>query len=288
MTVPTLRIARPTDDLPALLRFYCGGLGLRQLAAFTAHHGFDGLVLGHPRAPYHLEFTHQPGHAVGRAPTADNLLVLYLPDAEEWQAAVRRMETVGFTPVAAHNPYWDAHGRTFEDPDGYRVVLQQTAWAPSEAAPVTLRDFGPGDQPVFRQLNEEWISRYFTLEPADLMVLNHPEEYILQPGGCILLAELDGQVVGTCALIKMADGRSYELAKMAVSPAAQGQQLGHLLGQAAVRRVHELGGGRVYLESNARLKPALALYRKLGFRDLAVPSPSPYARADVQMELLLT
>ncbi|MBJ6110993.1 GNAT family N-acetyltransferase [Hymenobacter sp. BT523] len=152
---------------------------------------------------------------------------------------------------------------------------------------VVLRDFRPGDQPVFRQLNEEWISKYFTLEPADLKALDHPEAYILASGGAILFAELAGNVVGTCALIKMADGRSYELAKMAVAPAAQGQQIGFLLGQAAIQRVRDLGGTRVYLESNAKLAPALALYRKLGFRDLAQPLASPYARADVQMELLL-
>ena len=288
MAFPTLRVARPTDNLPALRRFYCDGLGLQQIGSFTAHNGFDGLVLGHPNAPYHLEFTHQPGHIVGRAPTADNLLVFYLPDADEWRAAVQRMEAAGFAPGPSYNPYWDAQGLTFEDPDGYRVVLQQAAWAQSEASAATLRDFRPGDQPIFRQLNEEWISRYFKLEPADLKALDHPEEYILTPGGCILFAEMNGQVVGTCALIKMADGNSYELAKMAVSPAAQGRQLGYLLGQAAVQRVRDLSGTRVYLETNSTLGPALALYRKLGFQHLAAPNPSPYARADVQMELLLS
>jgi catechol 2,3-dioxygenase-like lactoylglutathione lyase family enzyme len=128
MNAPVLRVARPTDNLPALLQFYCEGLGLRQLAAFTAHNGFDGVMLGHPRAPYHLEFTHQPGHVVGRAPTSDNLLVFYLPDATEWQAAVQRMAAAGFVPVPSYNPYWDQAGCTFEDPDGYRVVLQQAAW----------------------------------------------------------------------------------------------------------------------------------------------------------------
>lgn len=160
------------------------------------------------------------------------------------------------------------------------------ARAQRAASPVSLRDFQPGDQPIFRQLNEEWISRYFTLESADLKALDHPEEYILQPGGCILLAEMAQRVVGTCALIKMADG-GYELAKMAVSPAAQGQRIGLLLGQAAVRRARELGGTRVYLESNSVLTAALALYRKLGFEPLAQPTASPYARANVQMELRL-
>jgi catechol 2,3-dioxygenase-like lactoylglutathione lyase family enzyme len=128
MNIPKLRIARPTDNLAALLPFYCDGLGLQQLYAFTAHDGFDGIMLGHPQAPYHLEFTHQPGHVVGRAPTADNLLVFYLPDAVVWQAAVQRMAAVGFAPVPSYNPYWDQLGCTFEDSDGYRVVLQRDAW----------------------------------------------------------------------------------------------------------------------------------------------------------------
>ena len=58
MLALTLRVARPTDHLPALLRFYCDGLGLKQSASFTAHNGFDSVILGHPRAPYHLKFTH--------------------------------------------------------------------------------------------------------------------------------------------------------------------------------------------------------------------------------------
>ena len=129
MTTPILRVARPTDNLVALLRFYRDGLGLQLLTSFTAHNGFDGVMLGHPHAPYHLEFTHQRGHAVGRAPTADNLLVFYLPEAAEWQAAVQRMAAAGFAPVPAFNLYWDQQGLTFEDPDGYRVVLQRAAWS---------------------------------------------------------------------------------------------------------------------------------------------------------------
>ena len=128
MTVPILRVARPTDNLPALLRFYGVGLGLEQLAAFRNHNGFDGVMLGRPQAPHHLKLTHQPGHGAGRAPTADNLPVLCLPRADEWQAAVPRLEASGFAAVPAHNPYWDYLGRTVEDPDGYRVVLQQAEW----------------------------------------------------------------------------------------------------------------------------------------------------------------
>ncbi len=126
--VPTLRVARPTDDIDALLPFYVDGLGFQVLTRFEDHLGFSGIVLGHPGQPYHLEFTHHEGHKVGRAPTQDNLLAIYLPQRLAWQAAVNAMIETGFQPVPSYNPYWDEHGRTFEDPDGYRVVLAHKSW----------------------------------------------------------------------------------------------------------------------------------------------------------------
>lgn len=126
--LPVLRVARPTDNLAAVVAFYRDGLGLAVLGAFEEHAGFDGVMLGQPGAPYHLEFTHQRGHTVGRAPTPDNLLVFYLPDRAAWEAAVQRLRTQGHAPVPSFNPYWDLHGQTFEDPDGYRVVLTNRAW----------------------------------------------------------------------------------------------------------------------------------------------------------------
>lgn len=128
MIPPTLRIARPTDDIQALLPFYRDGLGLQVLGSFQDHQGFDGIMLGQPNGPYHFEFTHQRGHRVGRAPSQDHLLVFYLPDAQAWAEAVSRMQAAGFAALPAYNPYWDQWGRTFEDPDGYRLVLQQAAW----------------------------------------------------------------------------------------------------------------------------------------------------------------
>lgn len=128
MPMPKLRVARPTDNLGALKAFYVDGLGFKILYEFSHDDGFDGLMVGDPRASYHLEFTAKRGHAAGRAPTEDNLLVLYLPDKIQWESAVQDMRNAGFDPVVAFNPYWDRSGRTFEDPDGYRVVLQNDVW----------------------------------------------------------------------------------------------------------------------------------------------------------------
>jgi len=128
-TIPVLRVARPTDQLAVIQRFYQDGLGFELLAQFDNHNGFDGLILGHRQWPYHLEFTHHRGHMVGKAPSADNLLVLYFPDEDTWRQQVERMRAHGFESVASYNPYWDEWGVTFEDADGYRMVLQQAAWA---------------------------------------------------------------------------------------------------------------------------------------------------------------
>ena len=128
MTAPTLRVARPTNDIDALLPFYRDGLGLDVLYRFDGHDGFDGVMLGRKGAPYHFEFTRAHDHVAPPAPSEDNLLVFYLPDEMVWRAAVDRMSGAGLQPVPAFNPYWERAGRTFQDPDGYRVVLQRAAW----------------------------------------------------------------------------------------------------------------------------------------------------------------
>ena len=123
-----LRVVRPTDNLAAIVPMYVEGLGFTVLAQFKDHEGFDGAILGHPQQPYHFAFTTQHGHRAGMAPTKDNLLVFFLPDRNEWETSCTRMLGAGFRVVTSSNPYWDRNGRTFEDVDGYRVVLQNTAW----------------------------------------------------------------------------------------------------------------------------------------------------------------
>jgi catechol 2,3-dioxygenase-like lactoylglutathione lyase family enzyme len=123
-----LRVARPTDNMADIIRFYRDGLGMQILASFDDHNGFDGVMLGHPHSLYHLEFTHHRGHKAGKAPTQDNLLVFYIPNVPLWEEAVSRLQSQGFNPVKSYNPYWDEKGKTFEDADGYRVVLQNAGW----------------------------------------------------------------------------------------------------------------------------------------------------------------
>lgn len=148
---------------------------------------------------------------------------------------------------------------------------------------VVIVEFDSRYKAAFRQLNEEWITRYFRMEESDYKALDHPMEYIIERGGFIFMALYKDEPVGTCALIHMEDG-GYELAKMAVSPKAQGLGIGFLLGERCLSKARELGAWRVYLESNTMLKPAINLYHKLGFRKTNGPA-SPYERSNIQMEI---
>ena len=135
---------------------------------------------------------------------------------------------------------------------------------------------------AFRALNEDWISKYFTLEPKDLEVLEDPQGEILAKGGRIFMALESGTAVGCVALLKMADG-GYEVAKMTVSEGVRGSGLGRMLMQRCIDAGAADGARRLYLETNSSLAPALGLYRAMGFVDLA-PVETAYARADVFME----
>ncbi len=153
---------------------------------------------------------------------------------------------------------------------------------------VEIVDYRDEHQEAFRDLNLAWIQKYWEVEDTDRKYLDHPRETILDPGGAILMAEYDGEIVGTVALIPMEpeEGNRLELAKMAVDERVRGKGIGWRLGRAALQRARELGATSVYLESNSILEPAIALYRKLGFK--TVPGrASPYARCNVQMEIAL-
>jgi DNA-binding MarR family transcriptional regulator/N-acetylglutamate synthase-like GNAT family acetyltransferase len=152
-----------------------------------------------------------------------------------------------------------------------------------ESKDVQVVDYEPEYQPAFKQLNEEWITQYFKMEATDYKSLDHPDEYILNKGGHILIALYNNEPVGTCALIKM-DNDMYELAKMAVSPKAKGKGIGFILGNASIAKAKELGAKKIYLESNTILKPAINLYHKLGFKKVT-GIPSPYERCNIQMIL---
>ena len=147
-----------------------------------------------------------------------------------------------------------------------------------------IEDFTPARRDDFKRLNVEWIEHWFAIEQADLDVLDDPEGHVLAGGGRIFFAvdEATGEAVGCVALKAEGDG-VHELSKMAVAPGRRGEGIGRLLMDAVLEAFRAAGGSLLYLESNRKLEPALALYERSGFVHREPPHPSPYSRADVYM-----
>ena len=126
LEVVQVRIARPTDQLIEIEKFYCEGIGLKKIDSFQGHAGYTGIMIGLPNASYHLEFTEHMHGSPCPSPTKDNLLVLYMPNLESIHRIAERLREMGYPQVQPENPYWEDKGITIEDPDGWRLVLMNT------------------------------------------------------------------------------------------------------------------------------------------------------------------
>lgn len=147
---------------------------------------------------------------------------------------------------------------------------------------VEIFEYKSEHQSWFEKLNRQWIEQYFWMEPVDVEVLQHPDQYIIEKGGAILMATCNGEIAGTVAL-KFVDKNVYEFTKMAVHEKYRGQKIGRALGEEAIQKAKKLGAQKIILYSNTILAPAIELYRKLGF--VEVPVDGPYKRSNIKMEL---
>ncbi len=151
---------------------------------------------------------------------------------------------------------------------------------------IEIADYRPAWKKHFVTLNSAWIEEFFSLEEADKRVFADPKGCIVDQGGAILFALLNGRIVGVCALIR--HGRDLlELAKMAVAPDLCRRGIGLALALAIVKRARSFGTRPLYLRTSPRLTAANKLYRKLGFRKTA-KSPfggEPFRRETFVMKL---
>ena len=177
-------------------------------------------------------------------------------------------------------PTLEAFERVLEPGLAGRIVAHASA---NGRAALRIVPFEPPLRDAFYRLNEAWLRKYFYVEEIDHRVLSEPEQSILEPGGTILFAMLGDEAVGTCALLPEEDG-AYELTKMAVDEQRQGLGIGRALMEAAIAEFRRRGGTRLFLETNARLVPAVRLYESMGFEHQPTTKPgSHYARANVYM-----
>jgi N-acetylglutamate synthase-like GNAT family acetyltransferase len=137
----------------------------------------------------------------------------------------------------------------------------------------------------FIRLNELWIEDYFELEQADKNLAANPNR-IIKDGGFVISLTQDAQVIAVCALFNKGND-VYELARMTVHPDFRNQGLAHQLMETCFKQLKRIKAKKVYLVSNTQLKPAIQLYKKLGFITTHQGPHPDYQRADIVMEKIL-
>ena len=135
---------------------------------------------------------------------------------------------------------------------------------------------------AFYNLNLQWLETYFYVEAYDREVLSKPMQHIIHPGGEIFFITQNNTAIGTVALIKRSDG-VFELTKMAIEPSKQGKKLGQQLLQYCIDFAKENNFKQLYLYSNTKLENAIHIYKKYGFKQVAIPKDNPYKRSNIKM-----
>lgn len=213
------------------------------------------------------------------APKGEEMLLKLIPVWQEIENAVKELfSSTGYdillilSKIEAELDKKSIHNRVMD-----RIKEKQRS-------EVKIVDYRNEFKSQFRDLNYDWIKKYFTIEEKDKNILENPEKEIIKKGGFILFAEYENEIAGTVALIKH-NKNEFELAKMAVSEKFQGKQIGKSLAIAAIERAKSLNASVLFLETNSTLIPALNLYDKLGFNQVEMKKQSDYSRATLRMEL---
>ncbi|MCD2197615.1 VOC family protein [Actinomycetospora endophytica] len=251
-----VRIARPTDQLDAVVAFYRDGLGLLELDRFAGHAGYRGVLLGLPGVDHHLEFTEHEDGSPGPAPSRDNLLVFSFGEPARVHDVAARLARGGHGAVTPENPYWLEHGAiTVEDPDGWRVVLMAERLVGSP---------GPVDVELYRGERDDLRPLFELAEDSPSSL----ESYL--DTGRVLILRLRGEAVGHLQLLGGSGTDQAEVKNMAVYEGLQGRGLGGRLLRAAFALLTAEGVRGVRVATAAADVDNLRFYQRHGFRMYAV------------------
>ena len=151
---------------------------------------------------------------------------------------------------------------------------------------IKFRKYSNKDSSIFKSLNLQWLDNFFFVEPIDEIILNNPKSKILDPGGYIIMVELNGKVIGTFTFIKIEES-VFEFSKMAINPIHRGQGYGNSIMKFVLSFAKKNEWKKIILYSNTKLENAIHLYYKYGFLEVEMEPNAVYSRGNIKMELNL-
>jgi ribosomal protein S18 acetylase RimI-like enzyme len=223
----------------------------------------------------------------GAPPSRGEVQVLYV-DPPLWRKGVGRalwhagrqwLEGAGFTDVTlwvlaantAARQFYTARG--FDLDGGTRAItiggaeLAEVRYR-RPATRHIARATTPSDHAAARSLFEEYAAAL----PIDLAFQGFPRELeqiatiYRAPAGVLYLARAGQRPVG-CVAVRSLDEQTAEMKRLYVQPDERGFRLGQRLALASIAFARARGYRRMVLDTLRSMEPALALYRRLGFRD---------------------
>ena len=162
------------------------------------------------------------------------------------------------------------------------------------SVPSVVKDFSlrQAESPVQIAQTHELFLEYAQSLGFSLCFQNFDEELATLPGdyappeGRLLLAEFEGQVAGCVALHKLDEG-ICEMKRLYLRPQFRGKGLGRVLADRIIAEARQIGYQRMRLDTvEPVMKDAVAMYRRIGFREIAPYCKNPIAGA-LYMELQL-
>lgn len=245
----TARVARPARDLARSVAFYRDLLGLPRRGGFTGHEGYDGVFFALPGGA-ELELT--AGPATPATGTEEDLLVLYAPSRDRVREIGDELEAAGVRHVPAANPYWERWGRTFLDPDGYRVVI---------AAPDTGNDLDDLSIQIYDGPRDSlrWLFALAEDSPSQL-------DSYLATGRVLVAITGDADILGHLQLVAAGHPGHIEINNMAVREDRRGRGVGGRLLEAAADLVVRESATLLVVATATADIDNLRFYQRHGFR----------------------
>ncbi len=132
----------------------------------------------------------------------------------------------------------------------------------------------------------EWLGINLCFQNYDKEVADLPGDYAAPRGRLLLALADDGAAAGCGALRDLGNGVG-EMKRLFVRPAFRGQRLGWQLAEMILDEARALGYEQIRLDTlPGKMDQAIAMYRVLGFKDIAPYYNNPVAGAAF-MELKL-
>jgi putative acetyltransferase len=129
------------------------------------------------------------------------------------------------------------------------------------------------------------LSFSLCFQSFDTELAGLPGDYA-PPEGRLLLAYYENQLAGCVALHKL-EPEICEMKRLYLRPEFRGKGLGRALANHIIAEARQIGYQRIRLDTvEPLMKDAVAMYRKIGFKEIAPYRPNPIAGA-LYMELQL-